>query len=306
MAKATSRGTSRETTYSMGAVSRLTGLSPHVLRAWERRYEAVRPVRTAGGTRRYREADVARLHLLRAAVEAGHPIGEIVNLSDRELKRRASSGQGEPTPPIQPVVEALDRLDWEEVDRVLSLQLAALGPRRFVRAVAAPLLREIGDRWEKKDLCVAAEHLASVIVRTLVGGALRPVAASLPAPPIVFTTLSGEPHEFGTLMAAVTAAGVGGNAVYLGPNLPVQEIAHAAQMLRARAVAIGVSSLSKREGDRALQALRCALSSQVEIWVGGAGSERLRLPGGVQMIADLDALERKVALLGFRPAENPW
>jgi hypothetical protein len=88
--------------------------------------------------------------------------------------------------------------------------------------------------------------------------------------------------------------------------LPIDEIVHAAQLLRARAVAVGVSSLSKREGDRALQALRRALAPHVEVWVGGAGSERLRLPEGVQAIADLDALERKVALLGFRPAEHPW
>jgi DNA-binding transcriptional MerR regulator len=67
---------SNEPTYSLGAVARLTGLSPHVLRAWERRYGAVRPLRTPGGTRLYRESDVARLRQLRAAVQAGHSISE--------------------------------------------------------------------------------------------------------------------------------------------------------------------------------------------------------------------------------------
>ena len=61
-----SRNASSDTTYSLGAVAKMTGLSPHVLRAWERRYAAVTPLRTPGGTRRYRESDVSRLNLFLA------------------------------------------------------------------------------------------------------------------------------------------------------------------------------------------------------------------------------------------------
>ena len=78
-----------ESTYSLGAVARITGLSPHVLRSWERRYGAVSPSRTPGGTRRYADADVARLKLLAAAVRAGHSIGTLSSLSDEELEELA-------------------------------------------------------------------------------------------------------------------------------------------------------------------------------------------------------------------------
>src|SRR5262249_39099710 len=88
--------TDREPTYSLGAVARLTGLSQHVLRAWERRYGAVTPVRSPGGTRRYRESDVERLRLLRAAVAAGHPISEVAREDDDALARRLL---GAPPPP---------------------------------------------------------------------------------------------------------------------------------------------------------------------------------------------------------------
>ena len=69
--------TTDEVTFPVGAVSKLTGLSPHVLRAWERRYGVVEPLRSEGGTRRYRESDLEKLRLVKAAVDAGHRIGQV-------------------------------------------------------------------------------------------------------------------------------------------------------------------------------------------------------------------------------------
>jgi len=80
-----------EATYALGAVCRITGLSPHVVRVWERRYGAIAPLRTPKGTRRYRPADVERLQLLRAGVEAGHRIGSLVGeRRDPRAARRAA------------------------------------------------------------------------------------------------------------------------------------------------------------------------------------------------------------------------
>lgn len=74
--------------YAIGTVANLTGLDPHTIRAWERRYEAVRPDRSAGGARRYRDEDVARLQLLKALTECGEPIGSVAGLEDAVLRSR--------------------------------------------------------------------------------------------------------------------------------------------------------------------------------------------------------------------------
>ena len=55
-------------------VARLTGLTTHVIRAWERRYGAVKPVRTDAGARLYDDAAVERLQLLKALVDTGEAI----------------------------------------------------------------------------------------------------------------------------------------------------------------------------------------------------------------------------------------
>ena len=135
---------SKEPTYSLGAVARLTGLSPHVLRAWERRYGAVKPLRTPGGTRRYRESDVARLRQLRAAVQAGHSISEVANAPAEELERRLELSPALPAPSLAPLLAAIEQLDAPTTEQLLGAQLAALGPIRFVRTVASPLLNVIG------------------------------------------------------------------------------------------------------------------------------------------------------------------
>jgi DNA-binding transcriptional MerR regulator len=272
------RSSRKEATYSLGAVVRLTGLSDHVLRAWERRYEAVRPQRTKGGTRRYRESEVERLKLLAAAVESGHPIGDIAGLPDAELRRRVRQAESGPRPPLQAILDALERMDAEAVERLLGQQLAALGARRFLSSVALPLLTRVGELWEKGGLCVASEHLAS-------------------------TALRNDRHELGALAAAVLAVELGANAIYLGPDLPSDEIVTAAGATQAAAVAVGVSEYAPlRQREHALKELHAALPRGISLWVGGAGSGDLRLPEGAEHVADFDALESKVSLLAFRPA----
>ena len=84
-------GTDDETVPLRAAV-RLTGLSPDVLRAWERRYGVVEPLRSDGGTRRYRISDVRRLARLKAAVDAGHRISEAASWDDATLEQLTAAG----------------------------------------------------------------------------------------------------------------------------------------------------------------------------------------------------------------------
>ncbi len=302
VAKTGAKGTAEAgTNYSLGAVSRLTGLSPHVLRAWERRYGAVSPLRTPGGTRRYRESDVARLQLLAAATGAGHPIGDIARLSEAELRRRSAGADEEPRPPLRRILEAIEQFDADETERLLGLQLAALGSRGFVDSVADPLLRQVGDRWEDGSLCVAAEHLASAAIRNLLGLALRRKPRSGASSPILFTTVAGERHELGALACAVIAVDLGANAIYLGPDLPASEVVAASEATGADTVAVSTSGCAPaKQREKALQALRRALPADVALWLGGAGSEGLTLPAGVERIEGIDELEQKIRLKEVR------
>lgn len=80
--------------YRIGTVSKLTGVDPHTIRAWERRYQAIVPRRTDGGTRLYGDGDVYRLRLLKAVTDAGDAIGVVANLADGDLRARLSALAG--------------------------------------------------------------------------------------------------------------------------------------------------------------------------------------------------------------------
>jgi len=279
--------------YSLGAVARLLGVTPHLLRAWERRYGAVRPARTPGGTRRYTESDVRRLRLLRAGVGRGHPIGELAALPLADLERRFGSLAPSQSTPSDALWQAIARVDGAEIERLLGLQLGALGPRVFAHDVVLPLLRTLGERWQSGEVCVASEHATSAALRSLLGAALRHRRDG-DGPRVVFATPSGERHELGLLAGALCAQERGAHVIYLGPDLPAEELARAAREQRADAAVLALASVDGAAARHQVEEARRLLPQSVPLWVGGAGSAALPSIEGVRELADLAALEATV------------
>jgi Predicted cobalamin binding protein len=138
-----------------------------------------------------------------------------------------------------------------------------------------PLLFRLGEDWRRGEMGIHHEHMASSIVRALLDSLREANGAGFGGPAIVVSTPPGETHELGALMAAVIAAAEGCRVTYLGPNLPLEEIAAAARAVRARAVA-----LSFVHGERdptlaeSLARFRERLDAETEIFVGGAAARR--------------------------------
>jgi DNA-binding transcriptional MerR regulator len=288
-----------ETTYPLRAAARLTGLSPDLLRAWENRYGVVKPLRTPGGTRRYRATDIERLRLVKAAVDAGDRISVVASLEPSELARRTAAN-GTPSPTgLEPILSAIERLDAEEAQRLLALQLSAIGPVSFARQFAIPLTREIGERWANKRIGIASEHLATCVIRSMLGSALTPTASSRLGPTIVFATPTGERHEIGLQSAALTAMGAGANPIYLGAELPVADLLGAVADTNAAVLALGLVTVPRRQTSRMIEELRNGLPKAVRIWLGGPGAHEIPTSDGVEAIASIEELEKRVTLLAF-------
>lgn len=228
--------------HRIGAVARLTGISTHALRVWERRYGTVKPGRSGGGDRLYSDGDVQRLRLIKRLLGLGHGIGDVAALPEEELEKLLSlHDQGESEAEAEPgrqlverYLEHIERLDLASAEQTLAGAALALPRRELIDLVLVPLLREVGSRWQAGELHVAQEHAASAMVRSQLGAMLRLFAPEVGAPSAVATTPAGELHELGALMAAVVAAMSGWRSVYLGPNLPVSEVVHAAKTSRKK------------------------------------------------------------------------
>jgi len=289
-----------ELTYPLRTAARLTGLSPDLLRAWERRYGVVEPMRTPGGTRRYSTADLERLRLVKAAVDAGHRVGRVARLDLDELRQRAAPAPVPTDGNLDAILQALEHLDGAEAQRLLSLQLSVLGPVHFARGLVLPLIREIGERWADGRIGIASEHLATSVLRSMLGSSLQPSATSLRGPRIVFATPPGERHELGLQMAALTALSAGANPIYLGADLPVEDLLAAVESASASALALALVSLPTAQAEFIVAAIRRGLPGETRLWIGGAGAEAVALSDGVERIETLGELEQRVALLGLQ------
>lgn len=302
-------------TYPIRAVSQLTGISVDLLRVWERRYQAVRPSRSGRG-RVYLDEDVRRLDLLRRLVDAGHAIGTIACLADRELNalveaqlamgqqagRRPRDARRPIRADLSILKNAVENFDGETLDREMARLATLMGPTALVRDVVQPVMCWVGEQWKAGSIGIAQEHIASMSLRNLLGSLVRAYSRSRSGPPVVFATPTGQYHEFGILCAALMAVGGGLSAVYLGTDVPADDILRTANAKGARAVVLGVAVENpEHDAVAAVSAVAQGVTGGVEVWVGGcqdeAVRERLRETHATYVM-DFDELERHLVRVG--------
>jgi DNA-binding transcriptional MerR regulator/methylmalonyl-CoA mutase cobalamin-binding subunit len=290
------------------AVSRATGVSPHALRIWERRYGTMASRRSAAGYRLYTGEDLERIRIIKELLDAGHAVGDVAGLSLKDLV--AVRAQGRPRPEPTPTesatdVSALRRVSLHAVqeqflvatecldplgaERALATAGLALEPLALVSDVIAPLLVEVGDRWRDGRFTVAQEHAASAAVRSHLSELLRAARPARSAPLYVCTTTAGEQHELGAMMAGVVLAHAGAHVVYLGPSMPAADVAFACRRSGAEGVLLSVVALDPVEARRELGRIRRALPIPVVVVVGGPATLE-PVPDGVTRLTSFTQL----------------
>jgi len=283
--------------YRIGAVAKLTGLTAHQLRVWEKRYGSFEPSRSAGGGRLYSHLDVDRFRLIKQLTELGNSIGQIAQLSVPELqgllkKMRGSAVVQSVSVAGQQVREqflaAIREMRTSDAERIVAHSSLAFEPRAFVIDVLVPLLRAVGALWEEGDFSIAHEHAATEVLRSQLGFLMRTYAQPADAPIAIVATPSGELHGLGALSAALIAAGNSQRVIYLGPNVPLNDLLNSARSSGASTVLVSILC-SAHDPVTYLSELRLGLSGQVQILMGGAATARLEI-AGVQRLGSLEAL----------------
>lgn len=289
-----------------------TGLSPHLIRIWERRYGAVKPIRTETNRRLYSDDQIRRLQLLRRATKAGESIGQIAGLSDSELDQlvdslqslsRSTPVRGSDTKALRVVDrvvnachDAIERFDPEGLESLLLEASVELSQPLLLEQMLERLMHEVGDRWRNGDLKVVHEHMTSAAVRTLLGHLAQAPAVAAIAPKIVVTTPQGQQHEFGALITTITAQSHGWRALYLGPALPAEDIAAAVN--RSGAIAVALSLVYPGDDptlSAELRLFRKLVGPDLPLLIGGRAAPQYAAvlreikaitPDGMQQFAD--------------------
>jgi MerR family transcriptional regulator, light-induced transcriptional regulator len=259
-----------ETVLRIGELSRRSGVSPELLRAWERRYELLRPTRSPGGLRLYSLEDLERVRLMRQHIDGGLAAAEAATLVSRTPVGDAAAD----TPALsragaqQELAAALDAFDEPAAQAVIDRQLATTTLDSFLSEVVLPYLRELGERWERGKASVAQEHFASSVLRGRLLGLARGWGLGL-GPLALLACLPGEQHELGLVAFGLALRARGWRVGYLGGDAPLDTVSRAADDLRPGLVVL--STVSDDRARAAADELR-SLAGRHRVAVGGAGA----------------------------------
>jgi len=271
--------------------ARRAGLNPALLRAWERRYEAVAPVRSDTRQRLYSDVDIERLRRLRLVTEAGRRISDVASLGDDQLAALLSEDSITPPSPHPARIsgrpslqELLDRslqrvFDRDERGLRRELERAVLlyDPLVFLDEVLGVLMERVGEAWAERTIDSSHEHVTNLVVRTLLEDLMARLEPDPPRARIAVAVPSGESHDLGGFALAVGMAVSGCEALRLGVELPATTIARYAHDQAVDAVAVSIVHVDDvRHVENEILSLRRNLDPQIPMLVCGGGSQRVR------------------------------
>jgi DNA-binding transcriptional MerR regulator len=252
----------------IGELSRRTGVSAELLRAWEQRYGLLRPERSAGGFRLYSAADESRVRRMTSLIASGVSASEAAARAMGDEPLAVDAGTGAATDELASGLRAaLDRFDAEAAHDALDRLLATVSVEVAISEVLVPLLHELGDRWEGGQATVAQEHFASNLVRGRLMGVARGWANGS-GPAFVLACPPGEEHDLGLMMFGIALARRGARVIFLGADTPIATVAETVRDVRPAGVVIAVArSVPLAAAASELE----TLARDVPVYVGGPG-----------------------------------
>ena len=265
----------------IGELSRRSGVSPELLRAWERRYGLLRPERSAGGLRLYSSGDLERVRAMQRHMTQGLAAREAAALAGQATAEAAPRRTGlavfDPDQVRTELGDALEAFDEPRAQVVFDELLSTTTVDALVTDVVMPYLHDLGERWERGELSVAQEHFASNVLRGRLLGLARGWGRGA-GPRALLACPEGERHDLGLIAFGLALRERGWRIDYLGPDTPLESIEEAA---RRTAPTVVVLSAVRSEPLEEV----AALAARHRVAIAGAGAKLARVRG-VERLTD--------------------
>lgn len=288
--------------YKMASVARISGFSPALLRAWEKRHQLLRPERGPGGHRLYSDEDLRLLRAVKSLLAEGRSIGEIALVDRKELlavgisslPQRFSLPSGKSNPKVRrtpagigpadtpelnvyrsTIVEAAVELDEQKIEQALDQAFSCVSPEVAIRDVVEPSARLIGDLWSEGRCSVAGEHLASRVFMLRVQKLMEMSKVQLPISPLaICACFPDEQHQLGVSILSYYLSRHGLRVSCLGAALPFEELDRACDVVAPSAVYLSVSRpvLFLTHRPNLLELLK-RRARRIHFFIGGCGIE---------------------------------
>jgi DNA-binding transcriptional MerR regulator/methylmalonyl-CoA mutase cobalamin-binding subunit len=214
--------------FPMRTVSAITGVNPVTLRAWERRYGLIMPTRTPKGHRIYSQNDIDLINRVVRLLDKGISIGQVSHSLGKSSTVPAASRQQEESPWLasqQRVIDAVIRFDEIHLDTLYNQALALYPIDIVTERLLIPVLVTLGKRWESKQGSISEEHFFGAFMRNKLGARFHHRHKRTSGKKLLVCCLPEEQHEIGAMLFSLAAHDHGYRIVYLGPNMPLEELA---------------------------------------------------------------------------------
>ena len=292
--------------YKIDHVAKLTGLSKHVIRSWERRFDLLNPVRGGNRYRMYTQEDVDLLTYIRRELESGFAIGELAKLGRENLiaqmdHKKAVFDASNESPLVRIndiLIDSLIPLDKNKFIRTLNEAVSLVSFDEAFFKIFIPLLRRVGDLWHEGKIGVGEEHFVTHHIRQRFLSILNQLPVSDGGPKVVISCLANDYHEMGALIAAYQCAINGYQVFYLGANMPVESLVEFCTQTQPTLVLLSCSNeLEDSEAKSLADKYARTLLPICSVWAGGSAMDSLGkyfVKNGIDVLDSLKILETRL------------
>jgi len=286
--------------FPIRTVSDLTGVNAITLRAWERRYGLLEPVRKESGHRLYTQEHIDLVNRVVGLLDHGMRIGQVKQHLDRE---QTAGVQGDSWQRYQNhMIASVIRFDEAGLEETYAQALALHPVEMVTERLLNPMLKELGRRWAAGEGGVSEEHFFAFYLRNKLGARFHHRSRKGRGPRLLLACLPGDRHETGLLFFALAASEAGFQTILLGADMPLDELAAAAAKADCQAVVL--SGFMDPDAAIIEQGLvQLVQEAAVPVFVGGraslAAADSIRRAGAEPLGTDLGTgIARLESMLG--------
>ncbi len=263
--------------FPIRTLSERSGVGASRLRAWERRYGLLAPARTPKGHRLYHEKDVRLVQQVLALLEEGHTLSAIA----KRLKQGSTDEAGDWnlreqagiwSDYLAATLQAVRDFSTERLEAVYN-EASSLYPVNMVtERLIQPALKNLGKNWQSRRAGIAEEHFYCSWLRNRLGARFHHALSQAGGARILCACVPESYHETGLMLFSIAALTRGYRVLYLGANLPLDQIAAVQDRSGARGVVL--SSREEIDASREERLANLLSSVNVPVLLGGPGSDQ--------------------------------
>ena len=256
--------------YPIRTVSTLTGINPVTLRAWERRYNLIRPQRTPKGHRIYTHEQIDLIKRIVKLVESGIAISQVSHYlkENQELDDIEEEAQDPWRLYQETMLKVIHQFDEIKLDNIYNDALSLYPIDLVITRLIVPMLKLLGERWETEETGISEEHFFSVFLRNKLGARYHHLNGQINGPLILAACIPGENHELGLLLFCLSLVNQGFRVILLGANSPLEELQAVSLRVNVQGIVLSGSQRPPRGFFKKLEQL--VEHVEVPVFLGGS------------------------------------